>query len=451
MPLPKRPFECCRVLSAKANASQLVRSQNNFYSVPQTWAGRALVLKAYVDRVDIYANHLLIASPPRLYGEKRESFVLDHYLDTLLLKPGALEYARPYKGANLPPVYNKYLAALKEHHARAQKEFVKILLLHRQCGWDVLDLCPGGGLPPGCLSRRRSQAHCEAPERKIPGHPLLDHTHQNQPAGADQIQPAFRRGAPLNASTDLLLQNYLKRLKLPTVARNYRALAREAAEKNCPYEEYLCSLLEQEVLTREEHMRQVRIRRANFPVLKTLEGFDFTAIPSLNKQKVLSLSQGEYIKQKENVILIGNSGTGKTHLAIALALCACRQGYRARFYTAPGLVTELLAASREYRLPHFEKQWLKQDLIVVDELGYVPYTPEGAQMFFRVIAGRYERGSVIITSNLEFPEWTQVLGEEKLTAALLDRLTHRCHILVMNGESYRFRESLKRREEDLAG
>ncbi|MCG0278933.1 MAG: IS21-like element helper ATPase IstB [Thermanaeromonas sp.] len=249
-------------------------------------------------------------------------------------------------------------------------------------------------------------------------------------------------------STELLLKEYLHKLKLPAVARHYKSLARTAAENNRTYEEYLCALLEQEVLSREESALKNRIRRANFPYFKTLEEFDFTALPSLSKPKVLTLSRGEYIKAKENVIFLGNSGTGKTHLAIALALCACRQGYRVRFYTAPGLVTELLAAAREHKLLSLEKQWLKQDLVVVDELGYVPYTTEGAQLLFRFLAGRYERGSVLITSNLEFSEWVQVFGDERMTAALLDRLTHHAHILVMNGESYRFRQSLRRRQEE---
>lgn len=134
---------------------------------------------------------------------------------------------------------------------------------------------------------------------------------------------------------------------------------------------------------------------------------------------------------------------GKTHICIALAMCACQQGYRVRFFTAPSLVTELLQAQKEHRLGKFEKKWLHYDLVLIDELGYVPYSKEGAELFFRFVATRYERGSIMITSNLEFSDWTQVFGEERLTAALLDRLTHRCHILLMNGESYRFRESLK--------
>jgi DNA replication protein DnaC len=133
---------------------------------------------------------------------------------------------------------------------------------------------------------------------------------------------------------------------------------------------------------------------------------------------------------------------------LTIPLCACQMGYRVRFYTAPGLVTELLQAQMEHRLNKFEKRWLGYDLVLIDELGYVPYSKEGAELFFRFVASRYERGSVMITTNLEFADWTQVFGDEMLTSALLDRLTHRCHILVMNGESYRFRESMKRRDDN---
>lgn len=250
------------------------------------------------------------------------------------------------------------------------------------------------------------------------------------------------------SATAMFLQTYLKRLRLPTVLKHYPALAREAAERNRTYEEFLCALLEQEVSARDESSRRLRVKQAGFPVVKTLEGFDFSSIPSLNKQKVLTLSQGDYIRAKENVIAVGNTGTGKTHICIALAMCACQQGYRVRFFTAPGLVTELLQAQKEHRLGKFEKKWLHYDLVLIDELGYVPYVKEGAELFFRFVANRYERGSIMLTSNLEFSDWTQVFGEERLTAALLDRLTHRCHILLMNGESYRFRESLKRKDSE---
>ena len=237
---------------------------------------------------------------------------------------------------------------------------------------------------------------------------------------------------------------------MPAIARYYQEFARQAVDQNRSYEDYLGKLLEQEVISREESTRKNRISRASFPYLKTLEDFDFSVIPSVNKQKVLRLSQVDFVKQNENIVMIGNSGTGKTHLAIALALCACRQGYRVRYWNAPGLVSHLLLAQQEHRLIQMEKQWMNQDLIVLDEIGFIPYTPEGSQLFFRFIAARYERGSCILTSNLEFAQWSTIFGEDRLTDALLDRLTHRCHILLMNGESYRFRQSMKRQEDVIA-
>lgn len=245
----------------------------------------------------------------------------------------------------------------------------------------------------------------------------------------------------------MLLDTYLKQLKLPTLIKNYQVFARQAAEKNLTYEEFLCDLLEQEIIQRDDNNLKRRMRYAKFPTAKTLETFDFKEIPGLNKNKVLQLSQGEYITKAENIILVGNSGTGKTHLATALATCACREGYKVRFYNVAGLVNELLIAQNEHNLLKFEKQWLKLDLIVLDELGYIPFSSIGAQLLFQFCSSRYERGSIMITTNLEFSEWTSVFGGEKLTAALLDRLTHKCHILQMNGESFRLRQSLERKNQ----
>lgn len=245
----------------------------------------------------------------------------------------------------------------------------------------------------------------------------------------------------------MLLETYLKRLKMPQAAKTYESLAREAADNNLSYEEYLLGVLEQEVQQREYNRIQRGIRQAGFPVIKTLENFDFKAIPSLNKPKVLKLMQGEYIRNKENIILVGNSGVGKTHIAIALGYEACRQGLRVKFYTAAGLINELLAAQQESRLNRLEKQWLVPHLVILDELGYVPFSKIGAELLFQFCAARYERGSIIITTNLEFPKWTEVLGDEQMTAALLDRLTHNAHILNINGDSYRFRQALAKQKE----
>jgi len=240
-------------------------------------------------------------------------------------------------------------------------------------------------------------------------------------------------------SVDVRLPILLRQLRLPTVAANYRKLAQEAAQAGLPYEEYLLALVEQEVNQREINRRKRRVREARFPILRTLDEFDFAAIPSLKRTKVLELARGEY-----NVALIGSIGTGKTHIAIALGLAACEQGHRVRFYTAAGLVNELLEAQEAHRLSKLESWLMKQELIILDEVGFVPFSQRGAQMLFAFVSQKYLRGSLIVTSNLAFAEWTEVLGDPRLTSALLDRLTHRCHILEFVGESYRFRQSLQR-------
>jgi DNA replication protein DnaC len=245
-------------------------------------------------------------------------------------------------------------------------------------------------------------------------------------------------------SIDVRLPILLRELRLPTVAANYRKFAHEAAQTGQSHEEYLLALLEQEASQREINRRKRRLREARFPVLRTLDEFDFAAVPSLNRTKVLDLFRGEYITRCENVALIGSIGTGKTHIATALGVAACEQNQRVRFYTAVSLVNELLEAQEAHTLSKLENRLMKQDLIILDEVGFVPFSQRGAQMLFAFISQRYLRGSLIVTSNLAFAEWTEVFGDPRLTSALLDRLTHRCHVLEFSGESYRFRQSLQR-------
>jgi DNA replication protein DnaC len=243
---------------------------------------------------------------------------------------------------------------------------------------------------------------------------------------------------------DLLLQSYLKRLRLPAVAANYRRVAQEAAQTNQPYDRYLLALAEAEVQQRETNAERQRIGQAHFPTLKTLDAFDFTAIPALSKQAIIELAQCHYLEAQENVVLLGPTGTGKTHCAIALAIAVCRTGKRVRFVTAAGLVNELMEAKAQLRLSKLEAALLRLDLLVLDEVGFVPFTKAGSELLFGVLSDRYERGSVLITTNLDFASWTEIFGDARLTGALLDRLTHRCHIVEFKGDSYRFKESLRR-------
>lgn len=252
----------------------------------------------------------------------------------------------------------------------------------------------------------------------------------------------------MNVPGHMLIETYCKKLKMPQAAKVYLPLAREAEDNNLSYEDYLLGVLEQEITQRESNRIQRGIRLASFPAIKTLDSFDFKAAPSLNKQKVLKLASGEYLKNLENVILVGNSGVGKTHIATALAYEACRQGMKVKFFTAAGLINELMAAQQEYKLNRMEKQYSGYHLIVIDELGYVPFSRSGAELLFQFCSSRHERGSIIITTNLEFPKWTEVFSDPQMTAALLDRLTHKAHILNINGESYRFKQALARNSPD---
>jgi len=246
-----------------------------------------------------------------------------------------------------------------------------------------------------------------------------------------------------NANTHLLLRSNLKQLRLPAMHAEFDKLAREAATANEGYEQYLLRLTELEVAARAGNAVQARIRQADFPIPKDFDTFDFSAVPSLNKPKMLELARGEWIEQRFNVCLVGSPGTGKTHLATALGLAACRQGKRVRFTTAAALVTRLEEAQKQYQLDRLLTQLDRTDLLICDELGYLSFSRVGAELLFQVFADRYERRSLLVTSNLAFSEWGQIFQGERMTAALLDRLTHRCHIFEMNSESFRFRESMK--------
>ncbi len=249
----------------------------------------------------------------------------------------------------------------------------------------------------------------------------------------------------MSEPSTLLLEHHLKVLKLPTFLRDYKAVAAVCAQERSDYPTFLLRLAERELIDREQRAAERRIRDARFPVLKTLESFDFAAQPSINAALVRELvAHGEYILKKENVLLVGNPGTGKTHLATALGFAACGQGKKVRFATTTALVTELLEARESRALARLQKQLERLDLLILDELGYVPFSKTGAELLFDVISRAYERTSLIVTTNLPFENWTEVLGSERLTGAMLDRLTHRVHILEANGESYRLKDAKKR-------
>jgi len=245
----------------------------------------------------------------------------------------------------------------------------------------------------------------------------------------------------------VLLKHHLKALRLPTILDECEKVALRCATENADHLCFLLQLCELELIERERKAAERRLKAARFPAAKTLDGFDFAARLSVNKPLLLDLVRGDYLTRRENILLVGPSGTGKTHLALALAIAACGQGRRVRFWRVTELITTLREADESRQLVRLRSQLTKLDLLVLDEFGYVPASKAGAELLFDVIATAYERTSVILTTNLPFENWTEVLGNERLTGAALDRLTHRSHVLETSGESYRLQDAKRRRRQ----
>ena len=245
----------------------------------------------------------------------------------------------------------------------------------------------------------------------------------------------------ISSKSTLLLEHHLKGLNLPSFLRDYEKLDAQCAAEDVDHPEYRLRLAELELMDGHHCIVAWRSRAARFPAVKSLDTLDFPAIPSLNKALVMELARCEYIRRRENVIAVGNSGTGKTHVALGLGLAACQRGLSVGFTTAAGLVHELMEARDERRLLNLQRQLSRLNLLIIDELGFVLLSHTGAELLFEVFSQRYERGSTMVTTNLPFDEWTEVFGSERLTGALLYRLTHHVHILEMNGESYRLKRS----------
>ena len=242
---------------------------------------------------------------------------------------------------------------------------------------------------------------------------------------------------------------YCRKLRLPSLKQGFTQVVREAIVNNQHPLDFLVACLSLEADGRMQRLLQKRIKQARFPATKTLDRYDFSLVPDLSRPRMLDLAEGGFIQEKDNVVILGPSGLGKTHLAIGIGMGAILAGYQVRFTTAAALAQELRLAHKELRLPKLLKGYSRQELVIVDELGYVSLAEEGS-LLFQFFAERYERGSVLITSNLEFSRWGEIFGDPTMTAALLDRLTHHAHLLVLNGESYRFRQSRDRQRREQA-
>ena len=462
LPLPAAPYEACEKISARVSSLSLVRYRGNDYSVPTQYGHRQVLVKGYVHEVVIACGSEVIARHQRSY--EREAVVFDplHYLALLEQKTRALDQAAPLAGWQLPECFatlRRLLEArLKKHGSR---EYVQVLRLLETFAVAEVTRAIEDALQLGTISfdAVRHLLLCRI-ERRPPrldmeNYPHLPLAQVRTTQAADymtllvEVRLHERRATNTAAHTadtpQLLLEHHLKELRLPTILREYDKVARQCAVEQVDYPRYLLRMTELELLDRERRATERRIRQAKFPVVKTLDSFDFLAIPSLNKTLVLELARCEFLARRENVLLLGNSGTGKTHIALALGLAACQRGHRVRFTTTAALVSELIEARDEKKLLRFQKQIASYELLIVDELGFVPLSKTGAELLFEMLSQRYERGSTLVTSNLPFQEWTEVLGSERLTGALLDRLTHHVHILEMNGDSYRLKQSRRKR------
>ena len=237
-----------------------------------------------------------------------------------------------------------------------------------------------------------------------------------------------------------LLRAHARTLKMPGLARSFESLARQAREERWSYEEYLYETLSTELTSRTASAVRHRLQAARFPELKALDSFDFTAAEGIEAAQILELARGEWLTRAENVLLVGPIGTGKTHLAIALGMEAARQRRHVAFWRAADLVRTLVEARDARELTRLQRRLQRVELLILDELGFIPFDRAGGELLFNLLTARYERRSVLVTSNLAFSEWPQVFaGDEKLTTALLDRLADRATVISTRGRSFRLR------------
>ena len=447
LPLPPVAYDACEKQAGRVSSLSVVRYKTNDYSVPVAYGYRDVLVRGYVDEVVISCGSEVIAKHPRSY--ELDDFVYDpiHYLPLLEKKTGALDQAAPLQGWALPEEFGTLRRLLESRMGRrGKREYVQVLRLLETFSQQEVHAAVKDALRLGAISfdavKHLLLCRLEGrpPRLDLELYPYLRRVRVSTTSAGDYLTLLSGR-VGMNHRSTLLLEHHLKELKLPSFLREYGKMAAQCAAEGVDHPQYLLRLAELELIDRHQRMVERRIRAARFPAVKSLDTFDFPAIPSLNKSLVMELARCEYIQRRENIIAVGNSGTGKTHVALGLGLAACQRGMSVGFTTAAALVHEMMEARDERRLLNLQRQLSRLNLLIIDELGFVPLSTTGAELLFEVFSQRYERGSIMVTTNLPFDEWTEVFGSERLTGALLDRLTHHVHILEMNGESYRLKRS----------
>ena len=396
-PLPA-PFDACDKQGTRVNSLSLVRYRTNDYSVPVAYGHQEVWIRGYVHEVVIGCGAGIIARHPRSYD--REDMVFDpiHYLPLLEHKIGALDQAAPLAGWELPDAFPTLRRLLEARMGKAGKrEYVQVLRLVETFDLEVLHGAVKDALRLGAIGYDARQTPCAVPYRATPaqtrpGYLSLPASGQRGDHGRRQLYELVGWRRVMTDTPQVLLAHHLKTLKLPTFLREYDKLARQCATEGADHVRYLVRLTELELIDRERRMVERRIRQARFPAVKSLDSFDFKAIASLNKMLVLELARCEYVERRENIIALGNSGTGKTHIALGLGLAACQKGLSVGFLTAAALVHELMEDRDEKRLLRLQKQLAKYHLLIIDELGFVPLSKTGAELLFEVFSQRYERG-----------------------------------------------------------
>ena len=458
MGLPAEPFDCARLLHARVDNRARVSVRQCFYSVPARYAGRRLPVRLAARTVEIYDGPTLVARHERAVGRYVEVLALDHYLEVLKTKPGALPGATALAQAKTLGVFTTSHQSYWDAARRARgdgagtRALIAILLAHRTMPAAALRAAMDRAVASGCLDpetvlidarRAHQRARASGPDRRAgPLRPTATISDRlRRPTHREPLMSTTSKPTTADAAAQASIGAAARELHLPTVRTEAVRLAEIADRERQTHLRYLSEVLAAEVDDRTERRRTRRINDAKFPRLKRLADFNIDAAPTVAPPALGQLAGGHYMDAGEPVVLLGDSGTGKSHLLIGLGLAACEQGRRVRYITTAQLVNELVEAADERVLSRVVARYGRLDLLCLDELGYVQIDPRGAELLFQIITEREERASVAIATNLPFSEWGTVFPDPRLVAAIVDRVTFNAHIIETGTQSYRLRTS----------